>query len=190
MLSSSIETFLTIVATGNLSKAANTLNLTQSTISLRLKNLETELGYILMDFHKGDKRITLTPAGESFLQVAQQIHSLLQSSSREKYGGGALRIEAIDSAQRFLLPPLYRKLCSHIPQIKISLSTHQSWQLCDLVECKELDIAFVLSPRRSPLLHTTPIHSEPYYVMRLAQPGQSNLVKTSELNPQNELLIH
>ena len=55
-----IETFLELVRTRNITKTAEHLYLSQSTISNRLKNLEDELGYQLIVRAKGHRAIQLT----------------------------------------------------------------------------------------------------------------------------------
>ncbi|WP_085124618.1 helix-turn-helix domain-containing protein [Tistlia consotensis] len=44
-----IRTFLEVVATGNFRKAAENLNVTQSTVSARIRALESELGRALFE---------------------------------------------------------------------------------------------------------------------------------------------
>ena len=55
-----IETFLTLNKTGSLTKAAETLYVSQPTVSHRLKDLEEELGISLLMRGKGQRRIELT----------------------------------------------------------------------------------------------------------------------------------
>ncbi|MBZ9685655.1 LysR family transcriptional regulator [Clostridium estertheticum] len=58
----SVEAFLSIVETKSLSKAAEKLYLSQSTISHRLKILEQELNTELVLRNRGQRVITLTPS--------------------------------------------------------------------------------------------------------------------------------
>lgn len=62
------RTFLAIVAAGNFSAAAERLHLTQSTISARIRTLETQLGCTLFVRNKGGA--LLTPAGRQFQKHA------------------------------------------------------------------------------------------------------------------------
>lgn len=62
-----IEAFLAITETRNLSKAADKLFVSQSTISSRLTNLESEIGSPLVNRRPGIKGVTLTPKGNEFL---------------------------------------------------------------------------------------------------------------------------
>ena len=59
-----IETFLMLVKTRNITKTAESLYVSQPTVSHRLKLLEEELGVPLLIRKKGYKKVELTPKGE------------------------------------------------------------------------------------------------------------------------------
>lgn len=58
-----LETFLVVSDTLNLTKAAENLYVSQSTVTHRIKNLEDELEYKLFIRHKGKRYIELTQKG-------------------------------------------------------------------------------------------------------------------------------
>ena len=73
-----IWTFLEIADTGNYNRAANNLNVTQSTVSSRIKSLEDNLGQsLLVRRHVGCE---LTAAGHQFRQYGIGIQRLWQKS--------------------------------------------------------------------------------------------------------------
>jgi DNA-binding transcriptional LysR family regulator len=65
------RTFLTVVAAGNFSGAAERLHVTQSTVSARIQTLERQLGAVLL--HRGRSGAELTPAGKRFLRHAKHL---------------------------------------------------------------------------------------------------------------------
>ncbi len=65
----SLQTFLAIVDTGSLVRASAKMNVTQSTVTARLKTLEEELGQVLLNRQKSGT--TLTPAGTKLLRYAR-----------------------------------------------------------------------------------------------------------------------
>jgi DNA-binding transcriptional LysR family regulator len=65
----SLQTFLAIVETGSLVRASQTMNVTQSTVTARLKTLEDEIGQVLLNRQKSGA--TLTPAGTKLLGYAR-----------------------------------------------------------------------------------------------------------------------
>ena len=66
-----ISTFLEIAECGNFNRAADNLNVTQSTVSARVKSMEDRFGRIL--FKRGHAGVELTSAGQHFLQYAHNI---------------------------------------------------------------------------------------------------------------------
>jgi LysR family transcriptional regulator, regulator of the ytmI operon len=66
-----LETFLTVIKHKNFSKAAEILNVSQPTVSARIKNLEHELDCSL--FKKDGKNSSLSEGGEAFVQYAKNI---------------------------------------------------------------------------------------------------------------------
>ncbi|MDF1748925.1 MAG: LysR family transcriptional regulator [Alphaproteobacteria bacterium] len=66
---SAIQTFLTVVRTGNLNRASEQLNVTQSTVTARLDSLEAVLGQPLL--LRSRKGAVLTKAGFAFQRHAE-----------------------------------------------------------------------------------------------------------------------
>lgn len=64
-----LKTFLAVVQTGNLNKAAELINVTQSTVTARLDALDTELGQALLV--RSRKGAQLTKAGFAFQRHAE-----------------------------------------------------------------------------------------------------------------------
>ena len=67
-----IETFLAVVATRSITKAAGALYVSQSTVSSRIKQLEKNIGATMIERRKGIRSVELTPLGEAFIAVAQR----------------------------------------------------------------------------------------------------------------------
>jgi len=70
------RTFIEIVATGSFIRAAERLNVGQTTVSARIKLLEQQLGRPL--FVRNKSGASLTPAGEQFLRYAPSIVQMWQ----------------------------------------------------------------------------------------------------------------
>lgn len=76
-----IKTFLAIAETGQLNRAAEQLNVTQSTVSTRLNNLEQEIGQTL--FHRRKSGTELTSAGFRFERYAQLMVDIWRQACQE-----------------------------------------------------------------------------------------------------------
>ncbi|MEQ8931733.1 MAG: LysR family transcriptional regulator [Silicimonas sp.] len=76
-----IRTFLEVVATGNFNRAAENLNVTQSTVSARIRSLEDELGRAL--FERGRNGARLTAAGDRLLRHGHSMRRLWQRARND-----------------------------------------------------------------------------------------------------------
>lgn len=65
-----IQTFLALADTGSFTRAAIRLNLTQAAVSQHVRELETQLGPLLV---RHPRALELTPAGESFLDYCHEV---------------------------------------------------------------------------------------------------------------------
>lgn len=73
-----LDDFIALAQTRHFSRAAEERNVTQPTLSRRIKLLEEEMGVTLID--RNTLPLTLTPAGEIFLLGARQMSSIAQDT--------------------------------------------------------------------------------------------------------------
>ena len=185
-----IEAFLAIVATHNLTKAAEILHLTQSSVSQRLKTLEQELGYSLIERNRGLKQITLTPEGEEFILLAEKWNALWrETQSLQSNPGLSLAVGAVDSMNTYVLPDIYQKIIRDYPSLRLKLVTGHSNELYDLMERQVVDVAFVLHERIVRSLNITPFSVEDMVVLRLASASNQSLavIEPADLDPHEEI---
>ncbi len=76
-----LQTFLAILETGSLIRASERLNVTQSTVTARLKALEDELGQPL--FHRHKSGALITEAGTKFKRYASAMTDLWRQARQE-----------------------------------------------------------------------------------------------------------
>jgi DNA-binding transcriptional LysR family regulator len=127
-----LTTFDRIVRDGSFGRAAQSLGLSQATISGRVQALEAEIGAPL--FVRGGRRVLLTSAGETFLPFARRALAILAEgteAARQQHTGqfGRVTVGAIDSvADGLLVPVVARYRLSH-PQVILSIRTGHTPQL-------------------------------------------------------------
>lgn len=188
-----IETFLAVVQSQSLSKAAGELNLAQTTVSQRLKVLEQELGITLIERGKGVKQIRLTLAGEEFHKLAEQWSSIWREAKILQAQGPKLSlvVGSVDSLNTFVLPKIYRSLNKHYPPIKLEIRTSHSIDLYGEVEKRHINVAFVLRELIHPNVQVTKCFTMPMVVLRPAASDkqESTTVPPSELDPNHELFM-
>ncbi len=186
-----IETFLMLVRTRNITKTAESLFVSQPTVSHRLKLLEEELDVPLLIRKKGYKKVELTPKGEEFIPIAQRWLSLmketmlLKNSEEELY----LSIASTDTLNSCVFSDLYRSILQDAQlNLKLDISTHYSYEIYELLEKRTIDVGFVYHH-----LHFKNIVSEPvlrekmYLVQEWDSAVRKNQVNIEELDPEKEI---
>jgi len=170
-----IETFLAVAMSRTLGKAAEILNVTQSTISYNLRELESEMGMILVDRQKGMKAIKLTPAGESFLPLALKWQEVSREISNARNPGSAhsLSIGGSEHVNHKLFPKLYRDLLDHTPQVYLKILTDPSDQMYQAVESRAIDVAVVLHEESTRYVQIEPFFKETLAVARIPLDGEN-----------------
>lgn len=187
-----MEAFFAIATGMTLSRAAELLNLTQSTVSNRLKEFEEELGVILVNRQKGLKTIRLTPAGEQLLPIVAEWQKLKHrvDGIATKSPVYSLRVGAVDSVSNAILPGFYRALRKHSPPVHLKISTNDSLILYNKVKDREIDVAFVLQALSAPWVQVKTFYRESMLVVRHGGSGAvGGTVDAGELDSRHELRI-
>lgn len=91
-----LEDFLAIAEEGGFSRASERRHVTQPALSRRIRSLEEWLGTLL--FERSTHTITLTPAGESFRSVAEDVLRRIQVGREEALEVARLKAETITFA--------------------------------------------------------------------------------------------
>jgi DNA-binding transcriptional LysR family regulator len=191
-----IETFLTIVKTQSISRAAELLYLSQPTVSHRLKSLEDELNIVLIDRRKGYRSVDITPKGEEFVLIAMRWMDLWQdiqllSSPNLKL---PLSLGCMDTLNANVLSPLYKQIArnDNVALFDLHIKTQDTNELYDLLETREIDIGLVFTKIPSKNILIEPLFSEKLYIIRMALDNDD--VRTayhpSELDPKAELFFN
>ena len=147
MDSRQLSTFRTIATLGSFNKAAEVLDYAQSTVSEQIKSLEADLNVVLFD--RGGKRVSLTKAGELFLQYAQKLMDLEEEARTEVkdnagfHGSLALRIP--ETVSTHYLPPVLGKFRERFPTVDLNLNSCSSYGLPQELRSGIMDLAFLIT---------------------------------------------
>lgn len=131
-----IEAFIFVALTGSFSKTADLLYLSQPTVSMRIKALETTMGCKL--FQRTGHTISLTKEGDLFLPYAKNIMHMLQEGQQaiQRSQGdveGELTISTVFVSAFYILPDLVQQFQQLYPKIKLTILTGHSHQVLDMV---------------------------------------------------------
>lgn len=185
------KTFINIVRANGLSPAAQTLGVSQSTISHRLQLLETELGFPLLERNRGQSGIQLSPKGELFLNYAIQWVNLereIQTLKQNTYTK-PLSVGGVESVNTYLLAHIFSDFLSEYPEYSLQILTHHSWELYDLLNTKNIDIGFVNNNSSYPDIVTEPLIKENYFVLyNIEHLKNKTLISPDDLDPKLEII--
>lgn len=189
-----IEAFLAIVRTRSLTKAAELLHISQSTVSYRLKVLEREMGATLVERGKGIQTITLTPLGEGFVALAERWSTLKREVATLQASGPrvTLTIGAADSLSVYVLPPLFRAFAQQCPAAQLRIITQHTMESYESMERREIDAAFVKMERVVAGIKVEPFYVDEMVLVRLAEADRSEVdtVSTLELDCRHQLYFN
>jgi LysR family transcriptional regulator, transcriptional activator of the cysJI operon len=154
-----LRSFQAVAAKGGFSRAAESLYLTQSTISMQVAALEKELGVRL--FERLGRRVVLTHAGDVMLGYAFRILSLIDASKRamtELRGldAGELRVGASLTIGSYVIPEVLGEFRRSHPGVRIVLDIAPTGRIADGVVGGSLDLGMVEADVDDPELVVEP----------------------------------
>ena len=139
--------YLTVLSeTGNITRAAEQLYVTQAALSKRIKALEAELGREL--FVRGHQGVHLTPAGEIVLKHVSEASASIENmkyrlESMEHEVCGTLRAGIPINYSFYCLPDLLDAYYKKYPRVRLQITTGQSRRLYNMMLEGQLDAAIL-----------------------------------------------
>ena len=137
--------FIVLAEELNISKAAERLFISHQCLSKYLKNLEQ--AYQIAFFERSP-RLTLTPAGEAYLETLRQVQ-LLESNLESTLSDirsskkGVVRFGTTEGRYRILIPTLHSEFKLRYPEVQLITNYDTSNVLCERIAKNELDIALM-----------------------------------------------
>lgn len=146
-----LKYFVKVAEIRNFSEAARVLNITQSTLSQQIRQLEGELGVELLA--RSTHSVSLTDFGSSFLPYAKKtINDADSCISRikdvQELNTGELRIGTTYTFAPILNETLL-PFMKQYPGIKVNVISRSVKELMELLDKQEIDIALSYKPTRA-----------------------------------------
>jgi DNA-binding transcriptional LysR family regulator len=144
-----LRAFVAVARKGSVSRAAEQLHLTQPAISLKLKQLQVNLGLTL--FNRRPQGLALTADGHALLPAAEK--ALASAHAFEQTAGalhstlrGKLSIGTIVDPEFLRLGAFLSRLMARAPQLETELHHGMSGSVLNRIEQGDLDVGFYLAP--------------------------------------------
>lgn len=154
-----IEIFCTLIKLRSFSRAAESLYLTQPTVSGHIKNLESDLGVKLLD--RLGRRVVPTEAGEVLYRYGQKLLALRDQARQEIEGmsgavSGLLKIGGSTIPGAYVLPALIAAFKKKYPSTSIQLVINDTAKVAGAVANGDLNIGVVGARAADPHLEIHP----------------------------------
>jgi len=144
-----LRVFRSAAKLGGFTRASEELHLSQSTVSLHIKQLEEELGTEL--FLRTGKRVYLNEAGKTLLQYSDRIFSEIKNAEMavqqlSTLQRGTVRLGVGATTLIYLMPKLLAAYQRKYPEIELVVTTGLSETLAQAVHAQTVDLAIVMLP--------------------------------------------
>ena len=163
-----LKYFVMVAQELHFGKAAARLDITQPALSKQIRVLERDIQVQL--FVRTKRKVELTPAGEVFLQEAQQLlerakQAIALAQRTAKGEIGRLTIGFTPTATYTVLPTSLGHLRSRHPQIEVEMLELSTEAQVTALNRNEIDVGFLHPPIDSRGLELYPIFAEEFAVV-------------------------
>ncbi len=145
-----LETFYWAAKLGSFTAAAERINSTQSTVSMRIHDLERDFGVELFD--RSQRTARVTARGRELIRYAEQM-LFLSAEIRDRISApdtipGSVRLGVVEMVSVTWLPKLVRTLHERHPKIVLELDEALTGDLNERLRAGQVDL--ILAPGRLP----------------------------------------
>jgi DNA-binding transcriptional LysR family regulator len=162
-----IRYFVAVAEEGNVTRAAERLHMAQPPLSAAIRQLEQQLGVVLLD--RSSRQVRLTTAGEQLLEQGRELlaHAdtvVADVQAVERSPSGLLRVGTSPAGRYGLVPELLERWSRAAPGVMVHTSEDTTGALLRDVRQGRLDLAVVFCTSGAPGLASTTLRDEPAVV--------------------------
>ncbi|MGB7192434.1 MAG: transcriptional regulator CynR [Collimonas pratensis] len=163
MLLRHIRYLLAVVEQGNFTRAAETLYVSQPTLSQQIRQLEETLGAQLLD--RSGRVVRVTDAGEAYIAYARRALRELEAGQRAIHDvrdlvRGTLRLAMTPSLTSYLAGPLIARFNASYPGITLQLIEKTLDAIETALAADQVDLGLAFSQVRSAEISSQPLFDE------------------------------
>lgn len=144
--------FISVADELHFGSASKNLHISQPALSHQIKQLELEMGVLL--FHRTQRKVKLTKAGEAFLirakEILKSVSEACEEARRVDNGElGQLKIGFTGFVTFDLLPVIIQTYQSKFPNVKITLKHLTTTEQVKALNAQEIDVGILIPPIES-----------------------------------------
>lgn len=189
-----MRAFFAIVEEGNISHAAQRLDVAQPALSRQMKRLEEKLNVKL--FERGSRRIRLTEAGRVLYGRVENILGMVDGTVREiteigTGSKGSIRIGTITTSGAMILPDLISEFHKVYPDVTFEIWEAEGARILELLDSHLIEIAITRTQVDSLAYELLVLPNEPLVIVMNAENPcgrNSDVIKLEELKNQPLIL--
>lgn len=161
-----LNAFIAVAELRSFSAAAKKTGLSQPSLSRLLKQLETDMGVMLIDrYHRP---LHLTEAGSFFYDkissILAEVDTVVSMTQRLSAPSSVLNIGFVPSILYGLLPDVIARLKQSSPEIEVNLKDISSYQQMDALKSGDIDVGFGRFAHQDPWIQQILLRHERYVV--------------------------
>ncbi|SDS89983.1 DNA-binding transcriptional regulator, LysR family [Mucilaginibacter mallensis] len=179
-----LQVFYTVAKRLNFTKAADELFISQPAVTKHIKELESEFKVSLFE-RSGNKKISLTPAGETLLQYTGKLFTTYRELEYDMnmlvdQHNGVLHIGASTTVAQYIIPPILAQFHKKFKDIKVLLITGNTEDMEQALLDRNIEIGIIEGISRNPQ-----IKYEEYLQdeLVLVSAANNNLIKKVTIKP-------
>lgn len=147
-----LETFYWIERLGSFSAAAERLHTTQSTVSMRIQELEQSLNTKL--FSRSGRTVRLTPKGRQLVPYVRELVTLTAEIQErimaQEALSGVVKLGVVEAVATTWLPKFIQRLQERYPNVTVELEVALSLELTERLQNGALHIVFAMGQPPGP----------------------------------------
>lgn len=154
--------FYEVAKAGNISKASESLYISQPAISKSINKLEQSLNHTL--FIRSKKGVTLTEEGQTLFQHLSSAFEAIEHAEKTlkrigQLGLGQLRIGVSTSLCKYILLPYLQDFIRENPHVKVSIECNPTYETIQLLQQGKIDIGLICETPLDKQFHFMPLRS-------------------------------
>lgn len=155
--------FQAVAQAQNFSRAAETIHVSQPSLSVQISALEEELGAPLFD--RLGRRVALTEAGQILYEHVQRVFREIEQGAQaiqELKGAerGRLLVGTLSTVNAYLIPPLVSRFRQRFPRVHLQIQARPSADIVADLLANRLDLGLCLLPAGDARLATQRLFDE------------------------------